>query len=181
MTEQKKLIGEERRSRLLQILKETTTAITGSVLAAKTEVSRQAIVGDINLLKARNEPIIATSQGYIYLKQSGALPLFEKTIACCHLPDEVEIELNLIVDHGVTVKDVQIEHPVYGNLNAAIMVSNRKEVKQFMERIASTRASFLSELTFGIHLHTLSSTSREALKEVENKLKKAGFLLEAKE
>lgn len=181
MTEQKKLIGEERRSRILQILMDTTTPITGGELAAKTEVSRQAIVRDMNLLKARNEPIIATSQGYIYLKQTGTLPLFEKTIACRHLPHEVESELHLIVDQGVTVKDVQIEHPVYGNLNAALMVSNRKDVKQFMERISRTKASLLSKLTFGLHLHTLSSTSKTALIEVENTLKKAGFLLEADE
>ncbi|WP_370297258.1 3H domain-containing protein, partial [Rossellomorea marisflavi] len=88
-----------------------------------------------------------------------------------------EEELNLLVDHGVTVKDVKIEHGVYGDLTASIMVSNRKEVKQFLTKIRSTNAAFLSELTDGVHLHTLSATSKEALSEAENALERAGFLI----
>lgn len=177
--ENKKILGEERRNFLLQLLKEASSPMTGGELAAKTNVSRQVIVGDITLLKARNEPIIATSQGYIYLKQTGAVPVFERIIACRHLPADTEKELNLLVDHGVTVKDVRIEHPVYGDLIASIMVSNRQEVKQFMKKIKSTKASYLSELTSGIHLHTITSTTEFALDEAEKELKKAGFLIEA--
>jgi uncharacterized protein len=179
MTDQKKLVGEERRSLLLQLLKEAHTPITGSDLAAKTNVSRQVIVGDITLLKAKNEPIIATSQGYIYMNHAGTTPSYERTIACRHTPEEAETELNLLVDHGVTVKDVRIEHPVYGDLTASIMVSNRQEVKQFMEKVKSTKAAFLSELTAGIHLHTISSSSENSLNKAEEELKKAGFLIEA--
>jgi uncharacterized protein len=179
MTDQKKLLGEERRSWLLQMLKETSSPITGSELAAKTNVSRQVIVGDITLLKAKNEPIMATSQGYIYLNHTNATPSYERTIACRHTPEDAEKELNLLVDHGVTVKDVRIEHPVYGDLIASIMVSNRQEVKQFMEKVKSTKASFLSELTSGIHLHTISSSSEKLLDKAEEELKIAGFLIEA--
>ncbi|MCM3567076.1 transcription repressor NadR [Neobacillus mesonae] len=176
MITQKKLTGEERRLQLLQMLKETDHPITGSELADKANVSRQAIVGDIALLKAKNEPIMATSKGYIYLNQTDTAPIFKKTIACRHLPEDVERELNLMVDHGVTIRDVQVEHPVFGHLAASIMVSTRKEVKQFIERIARSKASYLSELTCGRHLHTLTSASEAALKEVEDRLRKAGFL-----
>ncbi|MDP4086980.1 MAG: transcription repressor NadR [Bacillota bacterium] len=179
MMEQKKILGEERRSFLLQLLKETNIPITGSELATKTNVSRQVIVGDITLLKARNEPIIATSQGYIYLNPTGTATIYEKTIACRHTPKDTEKELNLLVDHGVTVKDVRIEHPVYGDLTASIMVSNRQEVKQFMQKILGTKASFLSELTSGIHLHTITSPIEASLIEAEKELKKAGFLIES--
>lgn len=177
--EQKKILGEERRTFLLNLLKESVSPITGSELAAKTNVSRQVIVGDITLLKARNEPIIATSQGYIYLQQQGTAPTFERIIACKHMPEDVEAELNLLVDLGITVKDVKIEHPVYGDLTASIMVSNRQEVKQFMDKIQNTNASYLSELTSGIHLHTISAGKEETLTEAEVELKKAGFLIEA--
>jgi transcriptional regulator of NAD metabolism len=177
--EQKKILGEERRRFILQLLKESSTPITGSDFADKTNVSRQVIVGDITLLKAKNEPIIATSQGYIYLKNSAGIPLFERTIACRHSPRETERELNLLVDHGVTVKDVRIEHAVYGDLIASIMVSNRQEVKQFMKKIQNSKASFLSELTGGIHLHTVSASSENALDKAEAAMKTAGFLMEA--
>jgi uncharacterized protein len=179
MTDQKKLLGEERRSWILQFLKETDHPITGSELATKTNVSRQVIVGDITLLKAKNEPIIATSQGYIYMNQASSAPTFERTIACRHTPEEAETELNLLVDHGVTVKNVRIEHPVYGDLIASIMVSNRQEVKQFMEKVMSTKAAFLSELTAGIHLHTIAASNEESLDKAEEELKRTGFLIEA--
>lgn len=177
--EQKKILGDERRNFLLQILKESKEPITGSDLAARTNVSRQVIVGDITLLKAKNEPIIATSQGYIYLQQSPLKPFYERTIACRHLPEDTEAELNLLVDHGVLVKDVRIEHAVYGDLIASIMVSNRQEVRQFMEKVKSTNAAFLSELTGGIHLHTISAASETLLDQAVAAMKQAGFLMNA--
>jgi len=174
----KKILGDERREMILHWLKTNHDPLTGSELAAKTNVSRQVIVGDITLLKAKNEPIIATSQGYIYLKQPSLKTTFERTVACFHPPEKSEEELNLLVDHGVVVKDVKIEHPVYGDLTASIMVSNRSEVQQFMEKVRSTKASFLSELTDGIHLHTISAYSEETLNRAEQALKKAHFLIE---
>ncbi|ULT55813.1 transcription repressor NadR [Neobacillus drentensis] len=178
MADQKKILGEERRSFILQQLKDSSEPLTGSELAAKTKVSRQVIVGDITLLKAKNEPIIATSQGYIYLKTSSSTPTFERTIACKHSPADTEKELNLLVDHGVLVKDVKIEHSVYGDLTASVMVANRHEVKRFMENITSTKASLLSELTGGYHLHTISASSLEVLDQAEQALKKEGFIIE---
>ncbi|NRG46699.1 transcription repressor NadR [Bacillus sp. CRN 9] len=178
MSDQKKVLGEERRALLLKLLKESDQPITGSDLAAKANVSRQVIVGDITLLKARNEPIIATSQGYMRLNHSSPNPIAARTIASYHPPDRTEEELNLLVDYGVTVKDVTIEHPVYGDLTASIMVSNRKEVKHFMDKIHSTGSSYLSELTGGIHLHSLTASSEQKLDEAEQALKEAGFLVE---
>lgn len=178
MSAGRKILGEERRTLILQYLKQSSDPITGSELAKKTNVSRQVIVNDITILKARNEPIIATSQGYMYLPQSGNDGVFERTIACYHSPDEAEAELNLLVDYGLTVKDVKIEHPVYGDLTASIMVSNRKEVEQFMARIRETNAAFLSELTDGVHLHTVSAKDSRTLDAAEKALKKAGFLLD---
>ncbi|OIK16987.1 transcription repressor NadR [Bacillus sp. MUM 116] len=177
--EQKKILGEERRTLILQLLKDSAVPLTGSDLANRTNVSRQVIVGDITLLKAKNEPIIATSQGYLYLHQNAGAPSFERTIASFHKPEDTEKELNLLVDHGVLVKDVKIEHAIYGDLTASIMVANRKEVKQFMENLKSTKAALLSELTDGIHLHTISAPTEKALDDAKAALKKEGFLMES--
>lgn len=175
---EKKMRGEERRETILQLLKESDHPITGSELAERTNVSRQVIVGDITLLKARNEAILATSQGYLLLKNSGDTTEIERTIACCHTPERTEEELNLLVDHGIKVKDVRIEHSVYGDLTASIMVLSRLEVKQFMEKINNTGSSYLSQLTDGIHLHTISASSEEALDKAVDALRNAGFLIE---
>jgi uncharacterized protein len=176
--EQKKILGEERRKYILQLLKSSPAPITGGELAERTNVSRQVIVGDITLLKAKNEPIIATSQGYIYLVQATNAQVVERTLACRHTPEETEKELLIFVDHGVTVKDVRIEHSVYGDLTASIMVSNRQDVKQFMDKIRNTKASFLSELTGGIHLHTVSAGNEMALDKAEAALRAEGLLVD---
>lgn len=70
MNRNQKLSGDLRRNEILTLLKESDRPLTGSQLAKIANVSRQIIVDDITLLKAKNEPIIATSQGYIYLQQS---------------------------------------------------------------------------------------------------------------
>ena len=138
--EQKKILGEERRQLILQWLLAANEPLSGNELSKKTNVSRQVIVQDISLLKARNEPIIATAQGYLYLK-----------------PQE--------------------KHPVYGDLTAPIMVSNRFDVEQYLQKIENTNASYLSQLTDGIHLHTIEADSKEKLDAACEALDKAGFLV----
>lgn len=177
MKTDKKILGEERRELLLKWLQESEAPLTGAELSQKTNVSRQVIVQDISLLKARNEPIIATSQGYLYMQRTPKTKV-KKVIASSHKPEETQGELTLIVDHGVTVKDVIIEHPVYGDLTASVMVSNRSEVEQFIRKINETKSSLLSQLTDGIHLHTLEADSQSKLDSACTALKKAGFLME---
>lgn len=179
METKKKLLGEERRLQILQILKSSGQPITGSELSKQTNVSRQVIVGDITLLKARNEPIIATSQGYLYMQSARKPQYVERTIACKHEPTRTAEELYLLVDLGVTVKNVSIEHPIYGDLTASMMVSSRKDVQAFLDKMAETNASFLLELsTDGIHLHTICAPSEEILDEAEAALKQAKFLVD---
>lgn len=178
-TAKRKILGEERRKLLLEWLRNSTTPLTGADLADRTNVSRQVIVQDISLLKAKNEPIVATSEGYIYLQSTAEDHLVQQVIVCQHTPQQTREELLLIVDHGVTVKDVKIEHPVYGDLSASVMVSNRIEVEQFLTKIKTTNAPFLSQLTDGLHLHTLEADSIDKIKAACEALQKAGILLQA--
>ncbi|MGE7111402.1 transcription repressor NadR [Lysinibacillus sp. NPDC047702] len=173
----KKMLGEERRLYLLAQLKNSTTPITGTDLAKFANVSRQVIVNDMTLLKARNEPIIATSQGYLYMHQEHLQHTVERTIPCFHTSVDAEDELMTIVDCGGTVKNVIVEHPIYGEITASLMVSNRHEVKQFIERINETQASYLSELTGGTHLHVISAPSTEILNLIERTLENKGYLI----
>lgn len=175
----KKILGDERRKLILEWLKDTGKPVKGGELAERTNVSRQVIVQDISLLKARKEPIIATSQGYMYFAQDSGFHSVERVIACKHDPEDTEAELMLLVDYGVTVKDVIIEHPVYGDLTASIMVSNRKEVEQFLKKMKKTNASLLSELTDGTHLHTIMASSEADLDDACRALQEAGYLLES--
>ncbi|MDO7905564.1 transcription repressor NadR [Paenibacillus sp. JX-17] len=178
MTDKIKLTGDERRAQLLDWLK-SSSPLTGNELAQRASVSRQVIVQDMTLLKARNEPILATSQGYVYMESDSRQgpALLERVIAVQHTPEQSEEELLLIVDHGVGVKDVIVEHPVYGQISAQIRVHTRKEVYEFISNIRSSKATFISELTQGVHLHTLTSPSEERLDEVCEALREIGFLV----
>lgn len=173
----KKMLGEERRLQLLAQLQKSKAPITGTDLAKFANVSRQVIVNDMTLLKARNEPIIATSQGYLYMHQEQLQQTVERTLPCIHTSEQTEDELMTIVDCGGTVKNVMVEHPIYGELTASIMVSNRYEVKQFIERVNATQANYLSALTGGIHLHVITAPSVEVLTLIEQALQKKGYLV----
>ncbi|SDH56742.1 hypothetical protein SAMN05192534_10780 [Alteribacillus persepolensis] len=173
-----KILGNKRRELILQWLSERKQPITGSELAAKTNVSRQVIVQDISLLKAKDYPIIATSQGYLFLQEQPAASVTQQ-IACFHSSDRsvTEEELNIIVDHGAKVLDVTIEHPLYGDLTASLMLATRKEVQQFIVELEKTKAPLLSQLTDGTHLHTVEASSESVMEEVKKKLQEKGFLL----
>ncbi|MFP3916434.1 transcription repressor NadR [Lysinibacillus telephonicus] len=174
----KKMLGEERRQELLTILKNSNGPITGTDLAKHANVSRQVIVNDMNLLKAKNEPIMATSQGYLYLKMDESIETFERKIVCLHTAEQAEDEMLTIVDCGVTIKNVIVEHPVYGEITASMMLSNRMDVNNFLARVKETRANYLSNLTNGTHLHVISAPSSEQLDRCEQMLRQKGYLIE---
>ncbi|GGM27412.1 transcription repressor NadR [Paraliobacillus quinghaiensis] len=178
MSKTKKLIGSERRNAILQWLQEENQPLTGTDLADRANVSRQVIVQDISLLKAKDHPIMATSQGYVYLEKKHSNERQQRLIACNHGPEQTQEELECMVDQGVTVKDVIIEHPVYGDLKASIMVSNRREVKQFIEKVRATNAPYLLELTNGVHLHTIEADTNAQLEEAYQKLQQLGIIIE---
>lgn len=171
-----KIPGDERRDLILQWLKESSRPIKGGELALQTKVSRQVIVGDISLLKAKNEPIIATSQGYLYLQTEEKSAPCSRLIVSSHSPDKTKDELFTIVDHGVKVKNVTVEHPVYGDLTASLLLSTRKDVEEFLAKISLTKATLLSSLTEGIHMHTLEAETEEQLDDVCQELSKKGYL-----
>ena len=162
--------SEDRRKQILDILQKATAPVSATSLAAKFSVSRQVIVGDIALLRASGTEISATPRGYVILREPTGIT---HQIACQHTGAEMETELNAIVDNGCTVIDVIVEHPVYGQLTGPLQVSNRYDVQQFLDRCTSP----LSNLTEGIHLHTLSCPNEEAYARVLKSLDEMGFLL----
>ncbi|GAB6933920.1 transcription repressor NadR [Calditerricola satsumensis] len=178
MAPKRKLSGEARRSAIVALLKTASGPVTGAELAEKTGVSRQVIVQDIALLKARNAPIVATPQGYLWLEAPNP-PLVTRVVACRHTPDETERELLLLVDHGVKVVDVIVEHPIYGELRGTLMIQSREDVRRFIEKMRAERATLLSSLTGGLHLHTLQAPDPSRLDRACQALKEAGILVDA--
>ena len=104
--------GHTRRENLRQRLQGAKTPISGAVLAAAFQVSRQVIVQDIALLRAQDVPVISTNRGYLILGEACRVHRFKVR----HDLSRMEEELNIFVDAGATVRNVTIDHPVYGTL-----------------------------------------------------------------
>ncbi|MCI2056518.1 MAG: transcription repressor NadR [Oscillibacter sp.] len=167
--------AQDRRKQIESILKAARQPVSATALAKKFSVSRQIIVGDIALLRASGAAISATPRGYMILKEPAG---FVHQIAVQHDAAGMEAELNAIVDNGCTVVDVIVEHPIYGQITGPLQLSNRFEISQFLQRCTASDAQPLSNLTEGIHLHTLSCPDEEAFRRVQDALRKLHILLE---
>ncbi len=165
--------AEERRRKIVELLSQTNQAVSAARLAAEFDVSRQVIVGDVALLRAAGEEISATPRGYVMARTAVGLV---RQVPCCHDGPGMEAELNAIVDQGCSVLDVIVDHPVYGQLTGPLELGSRYDVQQFLDRCADARP--LSDLTGGIHLHTLSCPSEDAFQRVRASLRSLGVLLE---
>lgn len=172
-----KMQGDERRKYILSLLRNMNRPITGQELAEKTGVSRQVIVTDIALLRTSEQPIIATNRGYLLQKAREDKNSFKRVIVCRHKPEETKEELEAIVDCGVTIIDVIVEHPFYGDLAGSLMISSRYDVSRFLEAIAKNEAALISELTDGVHLHTLVADEEAKIDEACRRLEALSILV----
>lgn len=166
--------AEERRICIMKRLKTAAQPVSAAQLAKELSVSRQIIVGDVALLRAAGEAVIATPRGYALER---GMPGERCTVACRHLPEEMERELELMVDNGCTVENVIVEHPVYGQLVGQLMLSSRYDVSEFIRKVSESDAKPLCDLTGGIHLHTLRCPDQAACERVTRLLAEAGFLV----
>lgn len=167
--------SEERREAILDALERADAPLSASALAGEHHVSRQVIVGDVALLRAGGADIAATPRGYVLQTAPEGVV---RRIACRHSDADMERELNAIVDQGCTVLDVIVEHPVYGQLTGALQLKSRYDVGEFLRRCGESDAKPLSDLTDGIHLHTLACPDEAAFARVRDTLHELGFLLE---
>ena len=167
--------AEERRQAIWEFLQAAKQPVSASALSSRFSVSRQIIVGDIALLRAGGAAISATPRGYVTERETGGLI---RQVAVQHSAGQMGNELNAMVYQGCTVLDVIVEHPVYGQLTGPLQLASRYDVQQFLGRCARSDARPLSELTEGIHLHTLSCPDQGAYERVRQDLRRLGILLE---
>lgn len=170
--------GNERRSKILNILEEANEPIKGTDLAENLNVSRQVIVQDIALLRAKGKNILATPRGYILPKSYEREKLI-KTIVCTHKSnEELEEELRIIVDLGGKIIDVIVDHPLYGEIKSQLQIASRYDLKLFMDEFNKTKAEPLSSLTGGIHLHTIEVEDEKTFLRIRKELLKKKYLIE---
>ena len=171
------MTGSKRREELINTIKSSTSPISGKTLAQLYDVSRQVIVQDIALIRAAGHDIISTNRGYI-LHESH---LAERTFKVKHTDEQIKDELYAIVDLGGRVRNVMVNHKVYGHIEAILNVDSRRKAEEFIDDIRSGKSTPLKNITSDYHYHVVEADSENTLDMIEEALKKKGFLLEQEE
>lgn len=167
--------GNERREKLIEIIKASDKPISGGELAAILGVSRQVIVQDIALLRASDIDIISTTKGYL-LYQSKETK-HTRIVRVRHSNEKIEDELCTIVDNGGRVLDVHVIHEIYGHIVTDLIIRNRNDVYDFVKQVNEKKITPLKELTAGTHQHTIEADSEDILNQVEDALRKKNYLV----
>lgn len=169
--------GEERREKIIHMLSDSKEPISGLALSKQLEVSRQVIVQDIALLRAKDIDIYSTCRGYMINQQAEC----SRILKVHHSEEDVEKELKAFVDLGGRVKDVFVFHKIYGVIKADMNIRSRRDIDEYMKGIRSGKSSLLMNITSGYHYHTIVAESEEVLDLIQNKVQELGFLAKLQE
>ena len=171
--------AEERRMKILQLLRERETPLSGSALAKQLGVSRQIVVQDMALLRAGSGvEILSTFQGYVLLKKQEPCT---RVFKVRHGAERTQEELREIVDLGGRVEDVFVYHSVYGVVRGQLHITSRKDIRDFMERLSASRSAPLMLITDEYHYHTVTADKEEILEQIGSRLQELGFLAPLRE
>ena len=166
--------GLQRRKHIIEMLKQSDSPLSGTVLGKENEVSRQVIVQDITVLRAEGFDIVATPRGYMLNVSQD----FVRVIKMLHTPQQTEEELTSIVDLGGVVLDTMVNHKAYGKIVVPLNIRSRRDIQVFMNQITSGKSGLISNVTSGFHFHKIMAESEEILDEIEDTLRKKGLLAE---
>ena len=169
----------ERRERILDLLRQTDAPLSGTALAKELGVSRQIIVQDMALLRARSDvEIISTYQGYIlHRPQERCRRVFKVR----HSASRTQEELQEIVDLGGRVEDVFVYHRVYGVVRGQLNIASGKDIREFMERLQEGSSAPLMQITDDFHYHTVTADDPQTLELIGKRLEEMGFLAPLRE
>ncbi|MCZ2492112.1 transcription repressor NadR [Dellaglioa carnosa] len=164
--------GKDRQENIKEQLYNNANAISANQFAQQFKVSRQTIVGDIALLRAQGEQILASFNGYTYDQEPNKII---KMIVCKHRVDRVQEELELLIRNGAEVQNVTINHEIYGELSGTLLIKTENDINEFMTKLNGHKGRLLSELTAGIHTHLIKVASEESFAKIQQELFDAGL------
>lgn len=167
--------GVSRREQMIKLLQEAAEPIPGAKLAKMMGVSRQVIVQDIALLRAVDKNILSTNKGYVLFHRM--VDEHTRLFHVRHRDDQIADELNTIVDCGGSVKDVTVEHPIYGQISVDLIIRSRMDVMNFVDQVQKYQTKPLNNLTDGAHFHTVTAADEDTLDTIEKALAGKGYLL----
>ena len=172
--------GTKRREEIISILEANADSglpVFGTELAKRLGVSRQVVVQDIALLRAVNKNIMSTNKGYVLFREQQAQKYCKRFFKVKHGSDGMQPELYAIVDCGGRLLDVEVDHPIYGQIIVDLIIHNRQDVDNFVREVKVFGTKPLSVLTEDVHYHTVEAEQEEILDRIEENLARLGFLV----
>jgi uncharacterized protein len=166
--------GSKRREELITIIKDNNEPISGGELSRRLGVSRQVIVQDIALLRASDINILSTTKGYLIYPTDHSQ--VKRIFRVKHTTEQIEDELCTIVDNGGKILDVLVNHEIYGDITTALIIRNRQDVYDFVNKVREKKIVPLKELTDGIHRHTVEADTEATLDRIQRALQEKGYI-----
>lgn len=170
------LDGNARRTAILVFLERQTGPVSGSELSRQFGVSRQVIVQDIALLRAENRNILSTNKGYVLFHPQEKHTGYTTVISVKHTAEQVLDEMLSIVEYGGSMLDVFIDHDLYGQIRANLVINDVDDAAEFCHKLSRNGSPTLKELTEGCHYHTISAPSEKVLNLIRRELQEKGIL-----
>ncbi len=171
------LDGSARREAILTYLSNHSSPVNGSELAKQFGVSRQVIVQDIALLRATNRDILSTNRGYTIFQSPAERGGVTDVLMVRHSAEQTLDEMLSVVDYGGTLLDVFVDHDLYGQIRADLLICNRVDAEEFCKKMELSNSRPLKELTGDYHYHTIKAPSEKALTLIKEELREKGFLI----
>ena len=162
--------NQERRKKILEILRNSSSPVTGDQLAKDLDVSRQVIVLDMALLRSAGTAIVSTRRGYQINGRSLTMD-FECRYKAMDTDGAME-EMNIVVDNGGMIASITLLPDFCGPIQAFLNLKNRRDVKQYLENFRAYNI-----LSKGIHTLTVAADSQEELEAIRQNLQDAGILI----
>lgn len=169
--------GNVRRKKIIEILQHESKPISGSEIAKRVGVSRQVIVQDIALLRTSYDNIFSTNRGYLLYEKDNKQGYVRRVVKVKHQKEDIVRELDIVVDAGGRVVNVIVEHEIYGPLTGELMIQSRADVREFMRKVEEHQTKPLTDLTDGVHFHTIEAQKEETLDEIVRQWRDAGLLM----
>ena len=167
--------ARERRVELAQLLRAAREPIVGAELARQVGVSRQMLTHDLTLLRLSGVDIMATRYGYMLRNPE---PIRHRDVLHVqHDRSAMVDEMTILVDLGIRVLDIGIDHPVYGPMHADLCIASRHDVSELVERLEQTGAAPLFEITGGRHSQTVEAPRPDLLAKAREQLRVRGYLM----
>ena len=170
--------GNTRRTGIVSYLARQTEPVSGTELAKQFGVSRQLIVQDIALLRAENRNILSTNKGYVLFHPQEKHNGYTAVITVNHTSDQALEEMLSVVDYGGSMLDVFIDHDLYGQIRANLVINDADDATEFYHKLSQNDTIPLKEFTEGSHYHTISAPSEKTLDLIRKELQEKGILAE---